>query len=223
MNPSPHITIDDDLPRWAWPDCLPLWGWPTIREWEWAKSVSLRQTRWERPPIVDDDPQRWIPRQPRRPRRPRIARLIAGSREGRRDRAGDQRHRSTASRSRSAKLGTNKLLRILGTRFSNALDQRRPCLNIARGIAIARAASVACAFAGAASRPISPGVPWSDDFMRAYGQALEGVKARPNNIGADRTIVGTIDALIVSYYRLIFPTLKASTQAKRRAVLTLPP
>jgi hypothetical protein len=63
VNPFPHITIDDDLPRWAWPDCLPLWGWPTIREWELAKSVStsfrdpfargtapVPHTRTQRPP-----------------------------------------------------------------------------------------------------------------------------------------------------------------------------
>jgi integrase len=63
-----------------------------------------------------------------------------------------------------------------------------------------------------------PGRPWSSGFMSAYGQALDGVKARPN-IGEARTVAGSIDALIVSYYRLIFPTLKASTRAKRRAIL----
>src|SRR6516165_6596975 len=63
------------------------------------------------------------------------------------------------------------------------------------------------------------GPPWSDDFMRAYAAALEGVKAQPNNIGKERTLAGSVNELIVSYYRLVFPTLKPSTQAKRRAIL----
>ena len=63
------------------------------------------------------------------------------------------------------------------------------------------------------------GTPWSDDFMRQYAAALQGVKAQANSIGADRTIAGTINALIVSYYKLVFPRLKASTQAMRRNIL----
>jgi integrase len=55
--------------------------------------------------------------------------------------------------------------------------------------------------------------------MRAYAAALEGLKAQPNNIGMERTLAGSVNALIVSYYRLVFPTLKPSTQAKRRAIL----
>ena len=31
------------------------------------------------------------------------------------------------------------------------------------------------------------GIPWSEDFMRQYAAALEGVKAQANNIGAART------------------------------------
>jgi hypothetical protein len=63
------------------------------------------------------------------------------------------------------------------------------------------------------------GVPWSDDFMRQYAAALEGVKAQASNIGAARTVPGTINELIVSYYKLVFPLLKPSTQAMRRNIL----
>lgn len=49
------------------------------------------------------------------------------------------------------------------------------------------------------------GTPWSEDFMRAYAAALDGVKAEASNIGADRTKPGSLNAVIVSYYRLAFP------------------
>jgi integrase len=61
--------------------------------------------------------------------------------------------------------------------------------------------------------------PWSEDFMRQYADALDGVKGAPNEIGAERTITGSIDALIISYYKLVFPTLKSSTRAVRRNIL----
>jgi integrase len=63
------------------------------------------------------------------------------------------------------------------------------------------------------------GTPWSEDFMRQYAAALDGVKSERKEIGAERTISGSIDELIVSYYRLVFPTLKPSTQAVRRNIL----
>jgi integrase len=63
------------------------------------------------------------------------------------------------------------------------------------------------------------GTPWSDDFMRQYAAALDSVKAKTSNIGADRTVPGTINAVIVSYYKLVFPLLKSSTQAERRYIL----
>jgi hypothetical protein len=31
------------------------------------------------------------------------------------------------------------------------------------------------------------GIPWSDDFMRQYAAALEGVKAQAGNVSAERT------------------------------------
>ena len=52
--------------------------------------------------------------------------------------------------------------------------------------------------------------------MLQYAAALDGVKAQASNIGADRTITGSVDALAVSYYKLVFPTLKQSTQTERR-------
>lgn len=63
------------------------------------------------------------------------------------------------------------------------------------------------------------GTPWSEDFMRAYATAIDGVKQQASTIGADRTKPGTINALIVSYYRLVFPTLEPSTQRMRRSII----
>lgn len=64
------------------------------------------------------------------------------------------------------------------------------------------------------------GTPWSEDFLRQYAEALDGVKAQANNVGAARTIPGSFDALVVSYYRSPeFRGLKASTQAVRRNVV----
>src|SRR5262245_2738629 len=64
------------------------------------------------------------------------------------------------------------------------------------------------------------GFPWSEDFMRQYAAALEGVQAQTGNIGAGRTIPGSFDALCVSYYRAPeFRGLKASTQKVRRYVI----
>jgi len=40
------------------------------------------------------------------------------------------------------------------------------------------------------------GIPWSEDFMRQYAAALEGVRAP--NIGAERTIAGTVNALVAA-------------------------
>jgi hypothetical protein len=52
--------------------------------------------------------------------------------------------------------------------------------------------------------PISvylPGIPWSEDFMRAYAVELERVQEHAGDIGASRTAVGSFNALCVSYYR----------------------
>src|SRR6516225_9923178 len=63
------------------------------------------------------------------------------------------------------------------------------------------------------------GTPWSENFMRQYAAVLDGVKEQTKNIGSDRTKPGTVNALIVSYYTLVFPTLKPSTQRLRRNIL----
>ena len=63
-----------------------------------------------------------------------------------------------------------------------------------------------------------PGLPGSTEFMAAYEQALAGLPRR--EIGADRTMPGTVNAAIVGYYQcLAFRGLAPSTQARRRAIL----
>src|SRR5260370_35963527 len=64
------------------------------------------------------------------------------------------------------------------------------------------------------------GIPWSEDFMRQYAAALEGVKAQTMEIGASRTKPGTINTLCVFYYRSPdFRALKPSTQVMRRNII----
>jgi hypothetical protein len=43
------------------------------------------------------------------------------------------------------------------------------------------------------------GIPWSEDFMRQYAAALDGVKAQARNIGASRIVAGTVNALVTTY------------------------
>lgn len=45
-----------------------------------------------------------------------------------------------------------------------------------------------------------PGLPGSEEFMAAYAAALATI-VEPADIGADRTLPGTVNALIVAYYR----------------------
>lgn len=64
------------------------------------------------------------------------------------------------------------------------------------------------------------GIPWSEDFMRQYAAALEGVKAQAVEVGAARTKAGSVNALIVSYDKSPeFRGLKPSTQAVRRNII----
>jgi hypothetical protein len=64
-----------------------------------------------------------------------------------------------------------------------------------------------------------PGLPGSDEFMAAYAAALNMVP-EPVEVGASRTLPGTINALCVSYYRSIeWSQLNATTQAKRKRVI----
>lgn len=64
------------------------------------------------------------------------------------------------------------------------------------------------------------GTPWSPDFMRQYGEVLAGAKPERSEIGAERTISGSFDALVVRYYgTAIFTGLKASTAATYRGII----
>jgi integrase len=67
------------------------------------------------------------------------------------------------------------------------------------------------------------GTPWSEDFMRQYAAALDGVKAQPANIGAERTIPNTLGALVKAYLdptsTSLFKTRAAETQRTQRNIL----
>ena len=64
------------------------------------------------------------------------------------------------------------------------------------------------------------GTPWSEEFMRQYATALDGVKAQRTEIGAGRTIPGSFNSLCVSYYKSPeFRGLQESTQAVRRNII----
>ena len=63
-----------------------------------------------------------------------------------------------------------------------------------------------------------PGLPGSEEFMAAYAAALAGL---PHvEIGASRTLPGTINALVVNYYRSDdWQKLAADTKKNRRRVI----
>jgi integrase len=67
------------------------------------------------------------------------------------------------------------------------------------------------------------GTPWSPEFMRQYAAALEGVKAHASNVGAGRTVDGTVNALVAAYLdprsTSPFKTGAAETQRTRRNIL----
>ena len=67
------------------------------------------------------------------------------------------------------------------------------------------------------------GTPWSEDFMRQYAAAQDGVKARVNNAGVDRTIAGTVNAVVAAYLDPLssspFKNAAAETQRTRRNIL----
>lgn len=64
-----------------------------------------------------------------------------------------------------------------------------------------------------------PGIPGSAEFMEAYQLALAG-EASPVEIGASRTIAGTVNAAVVSYYgSAAFANLAPGTQRMRRNIL----
>jgi hypothetical protein len=66
------------------------------------------------------------------------------------------------------------------------------------------------------------GVPWGEDFMRAYASALEGVVAQKATIGASRTVTvtGTTAWLVAAYLDSApFKTLADETRRTRRNIL----
>jgi hypothetical protein len=66
-----------------------------------------------------------------------------------------------------------------------------------------------------------PGIPGSEEFMDTYAQALAGLPGTEKiEIGAKRTLPGTIDALCVSYYRSEdWLNLAEGTRKGRRPVI----
>jgi hypothetical protein len=63
-------------------------------------------------------------------------------------------------------------------------------------------------------------MPEAADFAAAYAAAVaNGAKPQALDMGTARTISGSIDATLVSYYKLVFPRLKPSTRAMRRNIL----
>jgi hypothetical protein len=69
---------------------------------------------------------------------------------------------------------------------------------------------------GAKRAPL-PGIPGSAEFMEAYQAALAG---EPEPIGASKTVPGTVNALIVSYYQSAdWRGLSNETQKGRRPII----
>src|SRR5262245_39326834 len=62
-----------------------------------------------------------------------------------------------------------------------------------------------------------PGLPSSIEFLEAYQAALAGMPDKPSEIGADRTSPGTINALVIAYYRsAAWNSLQPDTRKSRR-------
>ena len=59
--------------------------------------------------------------------------------------------------------------------------------------------------------------------MRQYAAALDGVKAQASNIGAGRTVAGTVNALVAAYLdplvKFAVQDGRAETQRTRRNIL----
>jgi integrase len=65
-----------------------------------------------------------------------------------------------------------------------------------------------------------PGLPWSPEFMAVYEVAMGGESAPRVEIGASRTNPGTINALVVAYYKSDdWNRLTADTQKTRRRII----
>jgi integrase len=69
------------------------------------------------------------------------------------------------------------------------------------------------------------GTPWSEDFMRQYAAALDGVTAQASNIGAERTVAGSVNAVVTAYLDCSpkstspFKKAKPETQRTRRNII----
>jgi integrase len=64
------------------------------------------------------------------------------------------------------------------------------------------------------------GTPWSEEFMRQYAAAVDGVKDQATDIGAERTIPGSFNALAVAYYKSAdFNGLAPISQRNRRNII----
>jgi integrase len=67
------------------------------------------------------------------------------------------------------------------------------------------------------------GTPWSENFMRQYAAALDGVRAQVTNIGVERTLPNTLGALIKAYFdpasTSLFKTRAAETRRTQRNIL----
>jgi integrase len=65
-----------------------------------------------------------------------------------------------------------------------------------------------------------PGLPGSEEFMAAYAAALAAIPDQHVEIAANRTLPGTINALVVTYYKSDeWRTLAADTQKTRRRII----
>jgi hypothetical protein len=72
---------------------------------------------------------------------------------------------------------------------------------------------------GSKSIPL-PGVPGSEEFMAAYSAALASMPDHRGEIAANWTRAGTINALVVAYYRSAeWHALADETQKTRRQLL----
>ena len=65
-----------------------------------------------------------------------------------------------------------------------------------------------------------PGAPGSEEFMAAYAMALAALPDAQVEIGEKKTTPGTIDALVVSYYRSTdWTSLAEDTKDARRRII----
>jgi integrase len=63
-----------------------------------------------------------------------------------------------------------------------------------------------------------PGIPGSDEFMRAYGEALSAAAPRAE-VGASRTLAGSVSAMVVGYLSsMAFHNLAAASQNEYRRI-----